>query len=45
MISDISALPDSSYWRNALTIPGRIVAVKTGTANKPPKKGSKNILP
>jgi membrane peptidoglycan carboxypeptidase len=45
IISDNSARPESTYWRNALTVAGRLVAAKTGTANKPPKKGSTAILP
>jgi membrane peptidoglycan carboxypeptidase len=38
IISDNSARPESTYWRNALTVAGRLVAAKTGTANKPAKK-------
>lgn len=45
IISDNSARPESTYWRNALSIGNRLVAAKTGTANKPPKKGSTTILP
>ncbi len=45
VLSDTSAKPESSYWRNALSVGNRLVAAKTGTANKPPKKGSTAILP
>lgn len=46
MLSDVSAKPDSAYWRNALSVGGgRLVAVKTGTANKPAKKWGTTILP
>lgn len=45
IISDNTSRPESSYWRNALTINKHTVAAKTGTANKPPKKGSTSILP
>jgi membrane carboxypeptidase/penicillin-binding protein PbpC len=34
ILSDNSARPESSFWRNALSINGRIVAAKTGTSNK-----------
>ncbi len=33
IISDVDARPEG-FWRNALTIPGRNIAVKTGTSNK-----------
>lgn len=26
------------FWRNALTVSGRVIAAKTGTSNKPAKK-------
>lgn len=45
ILSDNSARPESTYWRNALSIGNRLVAAKTGTANKPPKKWTTNILP
>jgi penicillin-binding protein 1A len=45
ILSDNNARPESSFWRNALTIAGRTVAAKTGTANKPAAKWTKNILP
>jgi penicillin-binding protein 1A len=45
IISDNSARPESTYWRNALTVAWRIVAAKTGTANKPAKKWTTAILP
>ena len=38
ILSDNSSRPESSFWRNALTINGRTVAAKTGTSNKPAKK-------
>jgi penicillin-binding protein 1A len=41
MISDNSARPESSYWRNALTINGKNVAAKTGTADGKTKNGTK----
>lgn len=34
ILSDNDARPESTFWRNALTIPGKIVAAKTGTSNK-----------
>jgi len=34
ILSDNDARPESAFWRNALTIPGRVVAAKTGTSNK-----------
>lgn len=34
ILSDNDARPESSFWRNALSIPGRMVAAKTGTSNK-----------
>lgn len=37
--------PNSPTWRNNLTINGKTVAAKTGTANKPAKKESEKILP
>ena len=45
ILSDNDARPESPFWRNALSIPGRIVAAKTGTSNKPEIKGSSKILP
>jgi penicillin-binding protein 1A len=45
ILSDNNARPESSFWRNALSIPGRTIAAKTGTANKPAAKGTKTILP
>lgn len=44
ILSDNNARPESTYWRNALTIPGHLVAAKTGTANKP-GTSHKTILP
>lgn len=43
ILSDNSARPESSFWRNALNIPGRTVAAKTGTSNKEISK--EKILP
>ena len=34
ILSDNDARPESPFWRNALSIPGRIIAAKTGTSNK-----------
>jgi penicillin-binding protein 1A len=34
ILSNNDARPESTFWRNALTIPGRTVAAKTGTSNK-----------
>jgi membrane carboxypeptidase/penicillin-binding protein PbpC len=34
ILSNNDARPESSFWRDALSIPGRIVAAKTGTSNK-----------
>lgn len=34
ILSTNDAHPESTFWRNALTIPGRVVAAKTGTSNK-----------
>lgn len=34
ILSDNWARPESTFWRNALSIPGRVVAAKTGTSNK-----------
>lgn len=46
ILSNNDARPDSTFWRNALTIPGRIVAAKTGTSNKDVSKWwEKKILP
>lgn len=41
ILSDNSARPESSYWRNALTINGKNVAAKTGTADGKTKTGKK----
>lgn len=43
ILSDNNARPESTFWRNALTIPGRVVAAKTGTSNKEITK--EKILP
>lgn len=46
ILSNNDARPDSTFWRNALTIPGHTVAAKTGTSNKDVSKGGeKKILP
>ncbi|MBX9808950.1 transglycosylase domain-containing protein [Candidatus Gracilibacteria bacterium] len=46
ILSNNEARPESPFWRNALTIPGRSVAAKTGTSNKDVSKGGeKKILP
>lgn len=45
ILSDNNARPESTFWRNALTVNGRTLAAKTGTANKPAAKGTKTILP
>ncbi len=46
ILSDASARPEDSFWRNALNISGRTVAAKTGTSNKDVSKwGVKKILP
>lgn len=41
ILSDNDARPASPFWRNALSIPGRIVAAKTGTSNKEKDKNWK----
>ena len=46
ILSNNDARPESTFWRNALTIAGRTVAAKTGTSNKDVSKwGNKKILP
>ncbi len=45
ILSDNDARPESTFWRNALTIPGRLVAAKTGTSNKEMDKKGDKILP
>ena len=46
ILSNNDARPESTFWRNALTIAGRTVAAKTGTSNKDVSKwGEKKILP
>lgn len=45
ILSDNENRPESTTWRNNLTIKWRTVAAKTGTANKPAKKWSDVILP
>ena len=46
ILSNNEARPESTFWRNALTIAGRSVAAKTGTSNKDVSKwGVKKILP
>ncbi len=46
ILSNNDARPESTFWRNALTIPGRTVAAKTGTSNKDVSKWwDKKILP
>ena len=45
ILSDNDARPESPFWRNALSIPGRIVAAKTGTSNKIMDKKWDKILP
>lgn len=46
ILSNNDARPESSFWRNALSITGRTVAAKTGTSNKDVSKwGVKKILP
>jgi membrane carboxypeptidase/penicillin-binding protein PbpC len=46
ILSNNDARPESTFWRNALTIPGRTVAAKTWTSNKDVSKwGEKKILP
>jgi penicillin-binding protein 1A len=46
ILSNNDARPESSFWRDALSIPGRIVAAKTGTSNKDVSKWwEKKILP
>ena len=44
ILSNNDYRPASPYWRNMLTISGKTVAAKTGTANKP-AKGNNRILP
>ncbi len=44
MLSNRDAIPNITEWKNNLNI-GRTVAGKTGTANKPAKRGSKLIFP
>ncbi len=44
MLSNRDAIPAMTEWRNNLNI-GRTVAGKTGTANKPAKRGSRVIYP
>ena len=41
ILADNNARPESSFWRNALTINGRTVAAKTGTADMKTKNGTK----
>lgn len=43
ILSDNDARPESTFWRNALSVPGRLVAAKTGTSNKEISKDK--ILP
>lgn len=43
ILSDNEARPESTFWRSALSIPGRTVAAKTGTSNKEISKDK--ILP
>lgn len=46
ILSNNDARPESTFWRNALTISGRTVAAKTWTSNKDVSKwGEKKILP
>jgi penicillin-binding protein 1A len=46
ILSNNDARPESTFWRNALTIAGRTVAAKTGTSNKDVSKWwEKKILP
>jgi penicillin-binding protein 1A len=48
ILSNNNARPESTFWRNALTIPWRTVAAKTGTSNKDVstwKWKTKSILP
>lgn len=48
ILSNNNARPESSFWRNALSIAGRTVAAKTGTSNKDVSNGTgkeKSILP
>ncbi len=48
ILSNNNSRPESSFWRNALTINGRTVAAKTGTSNKDVsnwKWKGKSILP
>ncbi len=46
ILSNNEARPESTFWRNALTIAGRSVAAKTGTSNKDVSKWwDKKILP
>lgn len=43
ILSDNDARPESTFWRNALSIAWRVVAAKTGTSNK--DMGNDKILP
>jgi penicillin-binding protein 1A len=46
ILSNNDARPESTFWRNALSIAWRTVAAKTGTSNKDVSKwGEKKILP
>lgn len=48
ILSSNDARPESTFWRNALSIAGRTIAAKTGTSNKDVTAGSgkpKSILP
>ncbi len=45
ILSENENRPNSPFWREQLSIPGKIVAAKTGTANKPAKNANSKILP
>lgn len=48
ILTQILSNPDNrpdGFWRNALTVWGRVIAAKTGTSNKPAKKWTDTILP
>lgn len=45
ILSDNENRPNNAFWREQLSIPGKTVAAKTGTANKPAKNENAKILP
>jgi len=45
ILSNNDYRPQSPFWREQLSIKGKTVAAKTGTANKPATRGRSTILP